>query len=482
MLLEARGFQYKLPHRAGTVGPLDLGIEGGITALVGRMGSPATPLLQAWAGRLPLGAAASGHLRTGPLDALRATPSELARHIRLVSRDRFAVGTTAEHLGRWLRGAELRREAAELELTSWLSRPVSALPPDVHVRLCVAELRHAPAADAWALHQLLTPADRPTQALLVAAAKDRAASGATVVWVDHALDPLWPAADRVIEFAAGRIVADDPASEWQPRTLPEPVLMAAARLAGLPPDNRRDAAAISQELSTLGLRRQPPARPASQIGERLPLRIAAADLGLAGDTLEFLAGETISVIALDARPEPMATKLVQTLRAASHLPSALPTALTISQLTSVWERRRGVARGKLRLRQDTAGLPRDTQVENLAADEHAALRLILSEAGADPLWFPHPQLDLDPALRKSLTSQPTTAPPGLRILTSRDVDLLVAASHRILVIDDGAVVALRPPQAVLDLLPQLPLAAAATGLGVTSLAELDPQSVLEVVR
>lgn len=480
MLIEARGFTYQLPHRAAARGPMDLLVQGGITAVVGRAGAGASTWLQALAGRLPLGTSTGGSLRLGHLDALRATPAELALQTRLVTRNRLAPGTTSEHLEGWLTGAHLRREASDLGLADWLDRPVSTLPPDVHARLCVAELRHAPAVPVWLLDQLLTAADDLTQQWLVTAARERVLAGATVVWSDHALDPLWAAADRVVEFSAGRVVADVPARDWRPRTLPEPVLMAAARLAGLGPDNRRPASHVARALSALGARPQPAGPASSGAIDLLGIRVPAAKLGLVGECLELRAQETISILSLDERPEPLARRLVRALRGSAHLPSVLPGSLTVAELTRSWERRRGVPRGTVHLEQDLPDCPGDLQVGSLLAEEQAGVRLALSQAAPDPLWFPHPDLQLDPVLRRSLMREPALR--GLRILTSRDVDLVVAASHRVLVVGGGEVLALRPPRAVLNLLPRRPRAAVATGLDVTTLAQLDPAFVLEVSR
>src|SRR5699024_10481085 len=133
------------------------------------------------------------------------------------------------------------------------------------------------------------------------------------------------------------------------------------------------------------------------------------------------------------------------------LPSVLPGSLTVAELARAWERRRGVPGGTVHREVHRAHLHGDLQVGSAPVEDHAALRLALSQVGPDPLWFPHPDLNLDPVLRRSLVRAEAGHPNGLRILTSRDVDLIAAASHRILVVGGGEVIALRPPRAVLDL-------------------------------
>lgn len=129
--------------------------------------------------------------------------------------------------------------------------------------------------------------------------------------------------------------------------------------------------------------------------------VEAAAVGLSGRGLEVGAAECVGLIDLSGRPEPLARRIV------THLG--------------------GEAVG--------SHLPRGTRLTRARHDPR-------------PLWLPHAQAGLDPADRQELAADLAGVNPGPRLITGRDPDFLAAACHRIVVVDDGRIVAVGSPTAM----------------------------------
>jgi len=93
----------------------------------------------------------------------------------------------------------------------------------------------------------------------------------------------------------------------------------------------------------------------------------------------------------------------------------------------------------------------------------ARLRTALAAGPECPLWLPHPQAGLDAHDARRLAADLRSGPPGPRLVTSRDVEFLVRACHRILVVEAGKVVAFGAPNAVAAILPDPPLVSQVVG-------------------
>lgn len=472
---EAVDFSCALPGRGVVLRSVTFSVGPGITAVVGRSGAGSTTLLRAVAGRLPLGSATRGSLRVGSSDVTALIPGEVAPMVRWVSPHRPSPDTVAGHLGRWLDGPQEREVADHLGLGDCLDRPLASLPPDVRALLCLAELRHSPAAPVWCLDQLLGAADGPTRDLLTAEARRITGAGTAVLWADHALDPLWAVADDVLELDRGAVAAHSPVHRWRPRSVPEPLLMTLGRVAGLGPDQHRPPEELAPVLAT-----STPAGPPTRTGRRgagRVHRVPMSDLLLEGDdVLEVRSDEALGIICTDARAEPIARRLVRRLRGV-RLPSSLPSGTTPTELLRSWSRGGDVVPDAVLAHPGAAGLRADVALSQHGSGDRAGLRVAIMAADRRPLWVPHPQLDLDPVRRRVLQDELRGPHPAPRILTSRDLDLLVSACHRLLVVQDSRVVAHSSPTRVLPHLREQPLLARATAGRATHLGDLIPPTL-----
>ncbi|WP_040284690.1 hypothetical protein [Tessaracoccus massiliensis] len=421
-MLEFASFSAWLPGAGVVLDDIELSCQPGeIWAVAGRTGAGASMLLRAAAGQLPRIAQISGRNR--------ATRRVL-----------FLGQLPPMNVAEYLRGFvdDVRGAADDLGLTSHLQHRIGTLPPDLRVPLHLAALRHAPAADLILLDAQLTAATPQTRREVALEARRRADDGAAVLWADHDLDTLWDAATHVVELERGRAVRRGPADEWQPLTLPPPTPLLLERLRPLPTGNRaRPTAAPPAATSTV---------------------IDPADVGLTGRGLEVGANESLGLLDLSGRPEPLARRITDHLGGVvlgSHLaPEDTPLAATRR-----WCREAGAPQGAI----DLTGLrPRRPFAEHSDGDA-ARLRARLSVPVTRPLWYPHPQAGLDARDRHALAHQLAGANAGPRIITTRDVEFLVRACRRITVVDDGQVIATGSPHAIARYLPELPLVAQATG-------------------
>lgn len=129
-----------------------------------------------------------------------------------------------------------------------------------------------------------------------------------------------------------------------------------------------------------------------------PSVVEPTALGLTGNPIDVSAGVCLGVVCRDARPEPVARRLVE------HLGG------------------------------DVLGSRTPLSAE--------ALNTKL------PLWLPHVQAGLDAVARRALIARLSGDNPGVRIVTGRDEAFLRAACHEIVVIEGDAIVAQGAPNAV----------------------------------
>lgn len=463
-MLEISDFHCWVPGSGQVFSNLTLAAaKGSITALVGRSGSGGATLVRALSGTLPVGTRTSG---TATLDGQRidgATPDELAGRVLWISDTALPGGTVADCL-RILTGGV--SDADDLGLADHLSWRMTSLPIDLRLRLhCAALLpEFADGQPSLVLvDRVLAAADSATRERFCALLRRQARAGSTVVWADHDLDAVWEHADMVAELDDGRVVSSSRPEEWQPRTLPEPTLLTLARALQVPP---ADCRTPRSTLETLGeFRISLPLFP-HRSSESAALTgtgtvIGADALGLTGQPIEVHARECVGIIHVGERPEALARRLIGLLPAGDVVPSQLPATLRLGAAASTWERRHHLGAGSV-LAHLPALRPR-TLLGDLSPGELAAFRSALAAGPETPLWLSHPQAGLDPRDRHTLGEDLRRRPAGTRVVTSRDVEFLVRACHRLIVIDDNHVVADGSPGAVVDLLPTAPLVSRAVG-------------------
>ena len=220
---------------------------GELVLLAGASGSGKSTLLRAACGLVPHfhGGTFAGRVECGGLDTREHGPAKLAAVVGTLFQDpetQVMMGTVRaelafplENLG-WAAPAVARgvEEAAlALGLGGLLDRPTH--------ELSGGELQRVALAAALAGRPRLLLLDEPTSQLDPVAGDELLGVlrrlneewGTAIVLAEHRLERCLPAADRVIELRAGRVVADEPPRTWLARTRATPAAKLFA-LAGLP--------------------------------------------------------------------------------------------------------------------------------------------------------------------------------------------------------------------------------------------------------
>ncbi len=463
-MLEMSAFTYSTPGR-GTV--LDdvtfVAATSTITAIVGRSGSGGSTLVAALAGAVPPGARIRGSATLNGTRIDGATPDELSGVALWISDTALPGGTVAESLRSWLGDLSA---AEELGLQDDLARRFSSLPIDMRLRLHCATLMAQDMSAPPALilvDRVLGAADAATRTRFCSLLSGLARAGSTILWAEHDLDAVWEHAHQVVELIDGRVVTAVRPQEWQPSSLPEPTLLTLARALSLPPKDCRTPLYAREALEEYRITL--PLFPTRTHHGTAPTGtgtvISATAVGLSGPGIELRPGETLGIIELDGRPEALARRLVSQLPGGDMVPSQLPPTLRLGAAARAWEHRHHLNMGSVMSRLPM--LQARTLLADLSPGEFAAFRHALAEEVETPLWLPHPQAGLDPRERHALAEDLRRRPAGTRLITSRDVELLVRACHRLIIIRDGRVVGDGSPGAVADLLPMAPLVSRAVG-------------------
>lgn len=462
-MLELMGFHCWLPGRGHAIDDLTLTAEHGtITALVGRSGSGGDILVQALSGVLPPG---SRTLGTATLNGKRldgATPDELAGTVLRISDAALPGGTVADCL-RILTG-DLGM-AEDLGLAGDLERRLTSLPIDMRLRLhCATLLSSDSAPPALILvDRVLGAADAATRERFCTLLHAKARAGVTVLWAEHDLDAVWQHAGHLVELVDGRFSWSGRPDRWIPHTLPEPTLMTLGRALGIPLVDCRTPLSTSEALEVSGITLPPfPHRvPDGVTPTGSGTVITAETIGLSGPGIEIRPGECIGIVDVNGRPEALARRLIAKLPSGDVVPSQLPATLRLGAAARTWEGRHQLPAGSLLGQLPT--LHAQTLLMDLSPGDAAAFRQGLASGPETPLWLSHPQAGLDPRDRHTLAENLRRRPTGTRLVTSRDVEFLVRACHRIVVVQDGAVIGDGSPSAVAHLLPTAPLVSRAVG-------------------
>lgn len=442
-MLEIERFGIWLPKTGVVLDDVTLRCQPGeVWGVVGRTSSGASTLLHALAGRLPTGARVRGKMNVDPRDVLYVGQLPQARVLGY-------LGGIA---------AQSDFDAASFGLQDHLQHRTTSVPPDVRTGLLLATLCQAPHAPVVLVDAVLTAAAAPLRRRFAAELRRRASAGSLVLWADHELDTLWTAADHFLELDQGRVAQATSSDEWIPTTLPEPTLLTLSRLLGVPVEESHGSEAFRDHAS---LRKQLPTAVRSHSGRRSSTTIIPAEeLGLIGSPLEFGVGESVGLVDRSGRPERTARRISKHL-GGDALSSHLPRDVSSAEVAHSWARRHGQAAQRIL---ETSHLTRvDEPLSRFGTGDVARLRAALSQATTTPLWLPHIQAGLDPRERHDLATTLAKESAGLRLITGRDVDFLVRACQRIIVLDGERVLDSGSPRAMAAHLPDAPVVSDALG-------------------
>lgn len=425
----------------------------GITAIVGRSGSGTSTLVRALAGDLPAQAVTRGSLWLNNRRIGGEGGGDLGGTTLLISDAALPGGTVADCL-RLYAGDLLWADG--LGLREQLTRSVSSLPLDLRLRLHCANLMAQDCANPPTLvlvDHVLSAADHDTRDRFCRLLEGLAAGGATVLWATHDLDAVWEHADHVVELIDAQLAWVGNTMDWHPQSIPEPTLKTLARALHLPPTSCRTPAetriALDEHGASVPLF---PVRSSSRPAHSAPgTMIDASAVGLTGRGIEVRPGECLGIIDLDGRPEALARALIGKLPQGDVVPTRMPRTLRLRSAARTWQQRHRVpAKSAL---WDFTHLHPYSLVADLDTEDFAAFRRILATVTSTPLWLPHPQTGLDPVDRHTFGQDLRHHPTAIRIVTSRDIEFLVRACHRLLVIRDHQVIGDGSPGAVAEVLP-----------------------------
>ena len=455
--VQASGLSVWLPGRGTVLAALDLVLPpAAVTLLVGRNGSGHSTLLQVLAGRLPAGAIRQGGIRLDGQDTTGLTAAELA-------------GGVCHQGSRPLPGLPLRQLLAgadtdllaEFGLTEALDRTPAGLDPTARAAVRIVLAVQGSGHRLLLLDQVLArlaPAHRPVAARAIATVARR---GTAVVWAEHLIEHALPVADLVLESLPGGEFRLTPRTAWAPRTVPAPPLRAWGRALGLPREHWLDTTRLAAHPKVLG------ALPGTGgfrrwHGDTVAL-LTGDQLGLPGHQLELRYGEPLGVVSFqgDGRDLLIARRILRGLGQPARAPMAgtatdAPGA-SVAAICQAWERR--------------YQLPEDTVAERLAGKaelrpesplgqhsqgEQARLRWALETAKPGPRLVVEPTMGLDPAARRAAADELADDTTAVSVVVSSDLEFLVRACRRIIVVAGERIVADGAPAAVLPALPALP--------------------------
>lgn len=446
-MLELREVRVALSGRGTVLDGVSLTADDGqVTALVGPGGRGYSTLLNAIARRLPFGSQHSGQILLNGVDLLQADPGDVASRVLLVRPDDADPRTVGEAL------QELGADPHDYGLDERRDRTIASLPADLRARVALARLKLEPPRPVVLADQLMAAADPLLRRDIGEALRARAADGAHVLWAEHQLDAVWEFADAIVEPGHPTM----PAGSWKPSTVREPTLLTLARIFRLPQDRCRTSADVRRLVGSPALTKPVPS---SKRTARTPeVTVDASEIALTGRALDLLSGECVGIVHREGRAEPIARRLASRLRA-TRVPSVLPDHLTPAEVAHDWDaRHRTRTAAELRT---VPGIRPSTPLSEHSSSELAALRLLLARSTARAVWLPQPQLGLDQAGQIAAQRELFGTTPGIRIVTTRDIEFLVRACNRIAVIEGDEIVAFGSPAAVQHQLPTPPLTAQA---------------------
>ena len=445
---------------------------GELVLLAGRSGSGKSTLLRAAAGLVPHfhGGSFAGRVVTGGLDTREHGPAQLAAVAGTLFQDpetQVVMGTVRAELAfplenrGWASAAVARgvEEAAlALGLAGLLDRPTH--------ELSGGELQRVALAAALAGRPRLLLLDEPTSQLDPVAGDELLGVlrrlneewGTAILLAEHRLERCLPAADRVIELRAGRVIADEAPRTWLQRTRATPAarLFELAGLESVPlsvKEARRD-----PEVAALAAAGAPPRAAASPRGfiarrrDRRDAALAVEDVWLElregpavlqGVTLHAHAGERIALMGRNGAGKSTLLKAIAGVLAPTRGRVRADGVALLTQHPGD------------HLLHDTIGahLPDSELAARHPRDvsggerQRSALELIL-RAPARILLLDEPTRGMDPARRDAL-AQRLCERDGVVMVATHDAEFAAALATRVILLGDGRAVADASPADVL---------------------------------
>lgn len=456
--LRIDGLSVWLPGRGTVLEEVDLVVpQGSLTLLAGRSGSGHSTLLKALYGRLPAGAVTTGRVLIDGHDVTGFTPAELAGGVRFVDRGQLPVARVRELID----GIEPEL-VADLGLGPVLDRSTDELDETGRALVRIAYAVAGRACRLLLLDQLLAPLPAQERRRAARAVAARAARGTTVLWAEHLIEHALPVADAVVEALPGGERPLVSAGSWAPRTIPAPPTMALARALGLP---RRDWANLNAIRSHDLVRGALPgaAEPSRWHGDTLAV-IPGDQIGLPGREVEVHYGEPLGIATAhpgDGLDLAVACRLFRRIHPGRRLllarTATWQATAGVGAICRAWERRDGLQRGRVHDHAAAlATLRPSAPLAQHSDGEVTALRWAMELARTGPRLFVEPTAGLDPAGRRLLAETLADDFDAVNLVVSQDVEFLVRACRRILVVDGGELAADGGPATVLGHLPALP--------------------------
>jgi energy-coupling factor transporter ATP-binding protein EcfA2 len=467
-VLSFDGVTYRYPAaREAALDRVSLAVEPGeLVLLAGGSGSGKSTLLRAAAGLVPHfhGGTFAGRVRCGGLDTREHGPAQLAAVAGTLFQDpetQVVMGTVRAELAfplenrGWAAPAVARgvEEAAlALGLGGLLDRPTH--------ELSGGELQRVALAAALAGRPRLLLLDEPTSQLDPVAGDELLGVlrrlneewGTAILLAEHRLERCLPAADRVLELRAGRVVADERPRAWLARTRATPAARLFA-LAGLP-----DAPVTVKEArrALAGRVEAPPAdvRAPARNGrrERKAAQLAVEDVWLElrdgpavlqGVTLHAHDGEAIALMGRNGAGKSTLLKAIAGVLAPTRGRIRAGGVALLTQHPGD------------HLLHDTIGaqLPDSELAARHPRDvsggerQRSALELIL-RAPSRVLLLDEPTRGMDPARRDALAAR-LSERTGVVMVATHDAEFAAAFATRVILLGDGRAVADAAPADVL---------------------------------
>jgi energy-coupling factor transport system ATP-binding protein len=472
VILAVDRLTYAYPGEAApALRDVSLTVEPGeLVLLAGGSGSGKSTLLRAAAGLVPHfhGGTFAGHVRTGGLDTREHGPAELAAVAGTLFQDpetQVVMGTVRaelafplENLG-WAAPAVARgvEEAAlALGVAGLLDRPTH--------ELSGGELQRVALAAALAGRPRLLLLDEPTSQLDPVAGDELLGVlrrlneewGTAILLAEHRLERCLPAADRIVELRAGRLIADEAPRTWLAGTRATPAarMFALAGLETVPlsvKEARREPEIA--EVAARGNEPQAPHRAAfARRRERRAAALAVEDVWLElregpavlrGVTLHADEGEAIALMGRNGAGKSTLLKAIAGVLAPTRGRIRAPATALLTQHPGDHLLRDTIG-AHLPDSELAARHPRDVSG---GERQRSALELIL-RAPANVLLLDEPTRGMDPARRDALVAR-LREREGVVIVATHDAEFAAAFATRVILLGDGRAVADAAPADVL---------------------------------
>ncbi len=233
-LATLEGITYSYPgSQAPALTGANMTVDGGLTVVAGPSGGGKSTLLRLFNGLVPHfhGGTVSGRARVAGLDVVETPTRRLARHVGFVFQDpelQAVYGTVDREVAFGLENMAVPPQQIPGRVEEALhAAGASKLAHRTMRTLSGGERQRVALASALASRPQLVVLDEPTSqldadgsGLVLAALREIAAEGRTVVVSEHRLEELMGAATQLVQVEAGRVTRIDPRAWTAPAAPP----------------------------------------------------------------------------------------------------------------------------------------------------------------------------------------------------------------------------------------------------------------------